>query len=65
MESLPTSGRATEPAGSRERLQHFTQTLVLDRQCIAEPASREHGASGQKLQHPLLEAGHLSIPSQL
>ena len=53
--SLPTCGRATERAGSLQRLQHDAQALVLDRKAIAKLGTRQHRAVGQKINDSPLE----------
>ena len=55
VDSLPTCGRATELAGSLQRLQHDAQALVLDRKAIAKLGTRQHRAVGQKIKDSLLE----------
>jgi hypothetical protein len=49
VDSLPTCGRATELAGSLQRLQHDAQALVLDRKAIAKIGRPQHRAVGQKI----------------
>jgi hypothetical protein len=55
VDSLPTCGRATELAGSLQRLQHDAQALVLDRNAIAKLGTRQHRAVGQKIKDLFLE----------
>jgi hypothetical protein len=55
VEALPSSGRAAEPAGSLQRLQHHAQARVLDRKAVAELGARPHRAVGQKIKDLLLE----------
>ena len=62
VEPLPTRRRSTEPAGALQRLKHLAETLILDRQAVAELGSREHHAASQIVQHLLLETALLPIP---
>jgi hypothetical protein len=54
VDSLPTCGRATELAGSLQRLQHDAQALVLDRTAIVKLGTPQHRAMGQKIKDLLL-----------
>src|ERR1700677_131058 len=62
---LPTSGRATNPAGSLQRLQHLAQTLVLDPQGVPELRPRHGHALAQKVQHAFLKATPLAFRCEL
>ena len=55
IEPLPSRGRSAQPASAPSRLEHLAQTLILDREAVTGLRSCEHHATGQIVQHSLLE----------
>ena len=48
--ALLARGRAPQPTRVLQRLEHFSETLVLDRKAVAQLRTREHDASAENVE---------------
>ena len=59
--ALPARGRAAQPTRVLQRLEHFSETLVLDRKPVTQLRTREHNAIAQDVEDPLLQTTRFGV----